>query len=176
MSGSYPTFRAASGRVRRFDRPLLLRVAVVAVAGLVVVLLVMIGLGYLILPANPPTTVTISEVRWTILQGTNPNGRGWFGNSPINETPPAESLPWTTDSGSLVKVAILLLGGNHTIYNVTSLTSGFTVVSTTPAMPCAANGVDDFALAALVRVPSVSSDVSYVLEMEINAEGPSGAP
>lgn len=153
----------------------LLQLAIAFVAGVVVVLLVLIGLGVLVLPASSPPKVTITEVQWTILQGTNPNGAGWFGKSPINETA-ADGLPWSVNSGGSANFLVQLLGNNRTIYNVTSLTPGFKVTSTIPPTPCNATGVDEFHITATVQVPSVSSDTSYVLELEINGLYPSGPP
>jgi hypothetical protein len=60
-------------------RTLLLTTLFAVAAGVLLILLSLIALGYLVLPGAPPPKLTVSEVQWTILQGTTSSGRGWFG-------------------------------------------------------------------------------------------------
>lgn len=157
--------------VHRPTRRQLVQLAVAFAAGVVVILLVLVGLGILVLPTSGSAKVTVSEVQWKILQGYNSNGQGWFGPGEINETD-ADGLPVQVNSGGSASFTVQLLGSNRTIYSVTSASSGFTVTSTTPAMPCTATGVDEFRLSATVTVPNVSSGASYVLQLVVNGLNP----
>jgi hypothetical protein len=154
--------------VRRPNRRRLLGVAVACAAAVIVVVLVLIGLGVIILPSPSPATLTITEVQWTILQGNDPDGRGWFGDSPINETN-QNGLPLHVDSGNTFSVAVALVGSaDHTIYSVIAA-SPFRTLSTSPALPFTTTGVDDFVLSATVAAPTVSSSSSYVIVLTVNA-------
>lgn len=146
----------------------ILRIAIAVMAAAVVVLLVLIGLGFLVLPSTSNPTVTVTEIRWTIEQGTNSNGHGWFGNGSINETI-ADGLPLHVSSGGVFTVLVTLLAtSNKTIFTATA-DSPFTVVYTIPTLPTTPVGVDDFTFEAAVRAPSVSSDTSYVLLITLDA-------
>ena len=137
-------------------------------AAVVVVLLVLIGLGTLILPSPSNPTVTITGVRWTIEQGTDSNGHGWFGNSTINETG-EDGLPAQVTSGGVFTVQVTLLAtSNKTIFTATA-SSPFTVVYTVPGLPAQPIGVDDFLFEVAVRAPSVSSDSSYIVLITLDA-------
>lgn len=146
----------------------LLRIAIGVMAAVVVVLLILIGLGTLVLPSSSNPTVTITEVRWTIEQGTDSNGHGWFGNSSINETD-EDGLPAQVPSGGVFTVQVTLLAtSNKTIYTATA-DSPFTVTNTVPQLPAKPVGVDDFVFQVVVRAPSVSSDATYVLLVTLDA-------
>lgn len=134
----------------------------------VVVLLILIGLGTLVLPGPAKPTVTITEVQWTIEQGKDSNGHGWFGNSTINETN-EDGLPAQIPSGGVFTVQVTLLAtSNKTIFTATA-NSPFSVASTIPTLPTTPVGVDDFVFHVTVNAPNVSSDASYVLMITLDA-------
>ncbi|HXQ49443.1 MAG TPA: hypothetical protein VN842_06710 [Thermoplasmata archaeon] len=145
--------------------------AIGAVAGVVVVLLVLIGSGILVRPSTATPTVTVTEVQWVLLQGTTRDGFGWFGPSYINVTD-ADGLPVTVASGWTLTLSVILANldsSNHTISLVTP-SPPFVVDHTTPALPSAVDsGEDDWDLGVTVTAPSVSVDSSYVLVLTLDA-------
>jgi len=146
----------------------LLRIGIVIMAAFVILLLVLIGLGTLVLPTPGKPTVTITEVRWTIEQGTDSNGHGWFGNSTINETD-EDGLPAQVPSGGVFTVQVTLLAtSNKTIFTATA-DSPFSIAYTVPTLPTTPVGVDDFVFHVAVDAPSVSNDASYVLLITLDA-------
>lgn len=159
---------------RRLSRHRAWQLAIGIVAGLVVVLLVLIGLGILTLPAPAPSKVTITQVQWTILQGTTTFGFGWFGPS-TRIANNSSGLPVEVASGGRFTVTLSLSdldSANHTIYSVLAA-SPFRVVSTVPSIPAkVVSGMDDFTLNVDVAVPTVSSDTSYVVDLTVDALPP----
>lgn len=155
-------------RLRR--RGWFLKTLIAVAAAVVVVLVGLIAAGVLVLPLAPPTTVTISEVQWTVLEGTTAQGYGWFGNSsftwdhrngfPLTLSPGSSfQLPWTTAN---------MDGVNHTIYSV-SVNPPFRLVSTWPTVPVVAPGGEDSVVFEFqISVPSTASG-SMVLQVTVNA-------
>ncbi|HLM91549.1 MAG TPA: hypothetical protein VK424_05810 [Thermoplasmata archaeon] len=141
--------------------------------GVLVLLLVFIGIGYLRLPASSPSTFTVEEVRWTIEQGTIANGQGWFGLGEFNYSRAAGFFPPTYDSGASFQVAWALVNYdhvNHTIYSVT-VNSPFTLVGTKYSLPMpVVIGDDSRPLGLTIGSPS-SLTGPVVLEITVNTLG-----
>jgi hypothetical protein len=159
-------------RVRhRLTRHQLWEIGIGAAAGVVVVLLILVGSGILVRPSSTAPTVTVIEVQWTILQGETRGGFGWFGPSYVNVTS-ADGLPVTIGSGESLTMSIILANldsANHTVSMVTAHPP-FSVVRTTPALPSRVDsGEDDWDLAVTVVAPTVTSDTSYTLDLTIDA-------
>lgn len=135
----------------------------------VVVLLVLIGVGRLALPSttSSPPTVTITEIRWYILQGAT-NGHGWFGNN-LTVLGQDDGLPWVVNSGATFSVVITLLATSDRPLYSANATLPFEMTSTSPALPSTPTGADDFIFRATVVAPSVSNSTSTVLGLTINA-------
>ena len=118
----------------------------------------LIALGFLALPSNPGHTVTITEVRWSIVQGTTADGTGWFGPSQFNYTD--NGWPAQVPSGGRIDIPWSFSNydaSNRTVYAVQS-SSPFTVVSSQPALPVSIPGGSDDALIEFeVQVPGGGS-------------------
>lgn len=154
----------------RMPRRKLISIATAAVASLVVLLLILIGLGYLVLPSASPATVTVSKVEWHVLQGTTSTGMGWFGNSSFNYTKSngfplkvqaghSFGLPWTTSNFD---------SSAHSVYSV-ELNTPFKLDGSRPALPVNATaGEDDVVFEFTIGVPS-SATGPIVLDITINA-------
>lgn len=155
----------------RFSRRRAVEIAVGVVTGIVVVLLVLIGIGVLVLPSSGPASVTVTEVQWTIHQGTTGLGYGWFGPSTVNVTD-ADGLPLAVASGTTFSLSLVLSNidtSNHTIESV-SAAGPFRVVGTSPGLPSTVpSGSDDWSLFVTVAAPAVSSGVSYTVALAVYA-------
>lgn len=142
--------------MRRRTRSRLLGVAVGVAAIVVATLFVLIALGYLALPSTPSPKVSLTGVRWTIVQGTTSSGIGWFGPSQFNYSTadgyPIEialggtvSIPWSFSNYDSV---------NRTIYSVV-VAAPFTFVSCHPGLPVSVpSGTDDGFVGITVRAPN----------------------
>lgn len=149
---------------RRFWQ-LAIGVATVVVVGL----LVMIGLGVLVLPSTAPEKITISEVHWTIIQGTTSTGFGWFGPSEriANNS---SGLPLRVTLGHSFTVLLPLTdldSVNHTIQTVT-VVSPFNVMGTSPSVPALViSGMDDFLISVTLGTSGASGDQSYTVQITL---------
>ncbi len=165
-SGPYVPRKLPRRRSRRRARFLWTLVAVVA--GLVVLLGALVGVGYLRLPSAPPPSVTVSQVDWTVLEGTTSKGVGWFGSSSFNYSL-AEGFPLTVTAGSSFSVVWTTMNWDtapHTVSSV-SVSSPFTLDRSTPGVPItAAAGEDDVGFSFTVGVPSSASG-AYVLDVTV---------
>jgi len=157
-------------RSKWLHRPRLVYVGVAVMSVVVVVLLVLIGVGRLALPGTTPATVTINEIRWYILQGTE-NGHGWFGEN-LTVLGAEDGLPWRLASGATFTVAITLLATSEKPIYSANATLPFRLTSTSPPLPSTPTGVDDFLFRATIAAPSISSDTAYNLSVTINALNP----
>jgi hypothetical protein len=160
---------------RPLSKNRLLGWAVMAVAAVVVVILALVGVGVLRLPnsASNTGTVEVTEVHWTVLQGTLPNSTttGWFG--PFNYTfaGPDDGYPLNVSAGGTFTIALVVscLGGvPHWVYSAYAA-SPFTVKSTKPVLPVEVpKGEDDAGFYFTVQVPSTPGAV-LALNMTFNA-------
>lgn len=152
----------------RIRRKTLWTIAVAAVTGLVVVLLVLIAIGILVLPATSPAPVTVTEVRWTILEGTTASGLGWFGESQFNYT---NGFPVNETAGGSMTLSVTLTNLdtlNHTIYSVLAMPP-FNVSSVQPEVPrVIPHSVDNALFQITVSVPNDPGH-SLVLQLTVNA-------
>ncbi|MGA8542077.1 MAG: hypothetical protein WB947_00825 [Thermoplasmata archaeon] len=152
-------------------RTLTWAVLFVAVTVVLVTLLVLIGLGYLTLPKSAPAQITISEVEWTVVQGTTSHGIGWFGPSNFNYShnagyPRSQTvgttfgLPWTPENFDTM---------SHTIYSFTVGNAGWSLVSSHPALPDSVPPGDDGGqFDFMISVPNGASG-TVVLDVTVNA-------
>ena len=155
--------------MRRSTRKRLLQLGIVVAAVVVAVLLVLIGLGFLVLPSPPAKKFSVSGVHWKIIEGTTSGGLGWFGPSQFNyseaEGYPIDvvvggtvTIPWSFSSYDTV---------NRTIYSVVA-TSPFTFVSCQPGIPVdVPSGTDSALLSITVRVPAAGG--SGALNLTVSA-------
>ena len=165
--------------MRRIPRKKLVwTVLFVAVTAVLVVLLVLIGFGYLALPKPAPGSVTISGVLFTINQGTTSGGSGWFGPSSFSygnnagyprSEPVGTSfeLPWAPQNFDTT---------SHNVYTVVVSNPGYCVAATHPALPDSIPPGDDggqFEFA--INIPSSASG-SVALQVTINALTPGQQP
>ncbi len=156
---------------RRLSRGRLWQIAVGLATGVVVLLLVLIGIGWLVLPSSPAKEVTVVGVEWKILQGTTPTGIGWFGPDTINVTGTGGFPISVSTGGSFVASLILsnLDSTNHTVYSVLA-NSPFHVSRTSPTLPnTVVSGEDDWTFAVTVSVPSSPSASSVTVVLTVNA-------
>ncbi len=141
---------------RQWTRGRVLGTTVAAAAGVVCVLLVLIALGYLVLPASAPSPVTVASVHWTIDQGRTLAGAGWLGPSEFNYTG-ANGFPYSVRPGGSFVVTWLFSNfdnRSHSIVNI-SAANGFAVRSTSPTLPApVAAAEDDAYLMVTVVVPN----------------------
>ncbi len=156
--------------MRPRTRGRLLTVLVAIAAAVVVVLVGLIGAGYLRLPTSPAPTVTISAVHWHILEGTTAGGIGWFGNSTFNYTT-GNGYPQTVRSGGSISIPWTTSNfdsANHTVYSVTT-SAPFAFEGSRPALPMVApGGEDDVIFEFTIAIPSGTSG-SFALDLTVNA-------
>jgi hypothetical protein len=139
--------------------------------GVLVFLVVLIGIGYLRLPAASPGTVTISEIQWNIEQGTTGSGQGWFGPSQVNDSKPP--LPLSYAAGSTFQISWSAFNRDnvaHTVYTVSTLPP-FQYVGSTPSLAYTVPAGDDSAGFLLSFSTSGSTAGTYVLTITVNALG-----
>jgi hypothetical protein len=157
----------------KFQRRRILGYAVVAAAAVVALLLVLIALGYLVIPTSPSVPVRITETQYTILEGTNASGKYWFGPDTLSYSG-FNGYPGNFTAGSTFGVPIVLINYDsqpHTVYSV-SVNSPFKFLSSDPPVPCVVPaGADDAGFEFTVSVPN-SPGSSFVLSVTINAVSP----
>lgn len=145
----------------------------VAATTVLVVLLVLVGIGYLRLPSTPGPSVTVSEVEWNVAQGQTSQGRGWFGPSQFNYTSASGWQSPTFEAGSQLEVTWALVNYDnvtHTIYSV-SVSAPFALSGTLRSLPMIVNiGDEGNLLAIYVSIPSSASG-PYSLTITVDALG-----
>jgi hypothetical protein len=144
------------------------------VASVLVALLVLIALGYLVLPQPPPATVTIEAVHWTILQGTTAQGHGWFGNSSFTWGA-YDGYPATVRAGSSFEIPWApsnLDTVSHTVYTV-AVNTPFQLLASRPALPTSVppGDGDDGGFDFDITIAGESSG-SFTLNVTVNALSP----
>lgn len=157
---------------------------VIAAAALVAALLVLITLGYLVLPSAAPAPVRISQTNYTLLEGKDASGAFWFGvieaNSNVSFTdqltfPDFNGYPARLAPGGTFGVDLVLWNNdtqNHTVYSVT-VNAPFRYLGCDPALPIVVPaGADDAAFVFSVRTPD-QPGASLALNLTINALTPS---
>jgi hypothetical protein len=143
----------------------------IAVAlGVLVFLLVLIGVGYLRLPGPAPGTGTITEIEFTINQGTAPNGQGWFGPTPVVET--TGQVPLTYTTGSPFTISWSGFNRDSVPHNITGVTAQppFSDLVASPSPPCSVPGGFDGGGFSFQIVSSATGN--NILYITINAIGP----
>lgn len=144
-----------------------------AAAVVVAALLVLVATGVL-RPSSAPSTdpVTVSEVHWTIIQGTVPgnSSQGWFGPNEYNYTH-AEGYPLEVAAGGTFTVSWVVSnvgGASHTVYSVAA-GAPFVVVSSHPALPLAVPaGEDDATFVFTIQAPN-SPGGGFALSLTVTA-------
>jgi hypothetical protein len=104
----------------------------------VVALLILVAVGVLVLPGTAGAApVRVNAVEFTIEQGTNSSGFGWFGQSDFSYTGLANGYPFTPTAGSPFNVSIYLDNYDSVSHTVYSVTAGapFTFKGSNPALP-----------------------------------------
>ena len=155
-------------------------IAVLAVAGALIVVLALIAAGILVLPSTgPPAPVTVTQVCVTVLEGTNSTGYGWFGPSSYCLSGVADHYPYQQAAGSQVTMYLPTLNYNNvneTLYSV-SVASPFTLVSTLPPLPYVVAPISvnpegiDGGLAVMVLLPSTAG-ATLTMYVTVNALSP----
>lgn len=168
----------------KFTRRGLIGYLVIVASALVVVLLVLIALGYLVLPSKTPASVNIVQTNYTILEGKGATGVYWFGvigSSGANVSfddqltfPNFNGYPANLSPGSSFGVDVLLWNNdtlNHTVYSV-SVNSPFALLGSKPTLPVNVPSRDDnAAFVFTVQTPN-QPGASLVLNITINALNP----
>src|SRR5271170_1589778 len=154
-------------------RQLLWTVLLTVATAVLALLLILIGVGYLRLPttAASSTTITVTEVRWTIEQGTIPTGEGWFGEGEFNYTSADGWISPTFASGSSFSVDWTIVNFdrvNHTIFSVT-VNSPFLLVGTHYPLPMNVVVGDNSRPLGLTISTASSASGPLVLEVTVNA-------
>jgi hypothetical protein len=162
--------------MRRVARRRVLWAALFAVAiGVLVLLLVLIGIGYLRLSTSSSSgnQVTISAVHWSVEQGTNAAGSGWFGKSQFNYTGSDGWVPPTFAAGSELTVNWAISNFDTVEHNISAVSVGspFVLAGTHPTLPMVVIvGDDGGTLGVIVTTPSSLSG-SFVLDITVDALG-----
>lgn len=164
----------------RLFRRRLIGYLVIAASALVVILLVLIALGYLVLPSQQPADVNVTQTNYTILEGKAASGKNWFGVILSNANvsfddqltfPNFNGYPGHLTPGATFGVDILLWNNDtvdHTVYSV-SVNAPFSYVRSDPTLPNLVPANDDNAAYAFtVRAPN-QPGASLVLNVTINA-------
>lgn len=148
--------------------------AVVAVAALVVVLLVLVGVGDLRVSPSSTGDLTVSRVQWTILQDTinGSSTTGWFGPSSFNYSY-ADGYPLQTSAGGTFTVGVVLsdLGGQPHPMCSAIAAAPFSVVSSHPALPVKVPVDDDVGFSFTIQTPD-SPGAVLTLNLTLNALNP----
>jgi hypothetical protein len=161
-------------RFRRLTRRQWVWTALFAVAlAVLVFLLVLVGVGYLRLPSSSSSkpSVTVTAVDWTVEQGTNGHGVGWFGKNQFNYTGATGWFPPTFAAGSQLQVSWSISNFdnvNHTIYSV-SVGAPFSLDHTLPVLPMTVFVGDDGNTLGIWVTTSSSTSGSYVLDITVDA-------
>lgn len=148
-------------------------VAIAVAALVVVVLLMLIGLGYIVLPQQTTPPITVTQTRYTILEGTNASGGFWFGPDQL-VYPGLNGYPTTVPPGGSFGVPIVLWNhdsANHTVYSV-SVASPFTYDGSDPALPIVVPAGEDNANFEFTLTAPSQSGVSLTVNITINALSP----
>ena len=150
-------------------------VAIAAVILLVIV--VLIALGDLVLPGTPaPAPVTIQQVNFTILQGTNSTGANWFGPSHFSYSPVNHTLgyPFQVKAGGGFSIPVVLENfdnATHTIYSVTA-GAPFTFITSKPLLPSSLMPLQDSAVLDMNFTAPNSPGSTLVLFVTLDALPP----
>jgi hypothetical protein len=165
---------AQSRRRRRLSRRERVWTALFAVAlGVLIFLLVLIGIGYLRLPQAAGATVTVTAVDWTIEQGTNGHGTGWFGKGLFNYT---NATGWRSPSfaaGTSLEVVWTVQNFDTTVHNLTGVSVGSpfqTVAGKGSPLPLRVNIGDDGGTLVLWVTTASSVSGSYVLDVTVTSD------
>jgi hypothetical protein len=116
----------------------------------------------------------VTSVRFTLLQGTNASGFGWFGPNIINYTGIVNGYPFTVAAGAAFSVPLVLENFDnrtHTIYSVTAGTP-FTFTSSTPTLPASLLALEDSAVLQLGFIAPSNPGASLTLFVTVNALPP----
>jgi hypothetical protein len=156
----------------KLRRQRLISIGILAGAVVVVLLVALIGLGYLVLPQSSPAPITIASTEYTILEGTKASGGYWFwfANSSGNYTdgncanfqcsvsyPGVNGYPTTIAPGSTFYLPWVLWNKDTVAHNVTSVVIGppFSLVKTVPPVPVSVPaGYDDANFEFWLTAPS----------------------
>jgi hypothetical protein len=151
-------------------------IAVAIVVVVLVILLALIAEGILVIPgASPPAPVTVSSVQFTLLQGTNQSGYGWFGPSNFSYTGVANGYPFVVAPGGGFTVPLVLENYdsvNHTLYSVQAATP-FTYTGSSPPLPVSVYAHQDDAVLQLSFSAPSSPGESLTLFVTVDFLGPS---
>jgi hypothetical protein len=177
MNPSIPLSERPGGttrRRRRLTRRQQLWTALFAVAlGVLVFLLVLIGIGELRLPGAATPNVTVTEVQWTIEQGTTGHGVGWFGKGLFNYTTATGWAAPTFAAGTELKVVWDVQNFDSVPHNITGVSVGqpFTVdTARSSALPLAVNIGDEGAILTVWVTTSSSTSGAFVLTITVTSD------
>lgn len=137
--------------------------------GVLVLLLVLIGIGYLRLPPAPQGTVSVSEIHWTLEEGTTASGQGWFGPSEVNQTS-GQGLPQTYTSGTTFALSWSAFNRDnvsHTVYSI-SVLPPFSFGGAQPTLPGTVPAADDGFGFTFDFSTASSTTGTYILEVTVN--------
>jgi hypothetical protein len=161
---------------RKLKRSQLWTIAVGVAAVILATFLALIAFGVLVLPgASPPAPVRVTQVEFTLDQGTNASGRGWFGPSTFNYTGIGYGFPYVVAPGGNFSIPLILENFDtvpHTVYSA-SASAPFTLTGTSPALPAEVRALqDDAGLQLFVKAPSTPG-ATLTLFITVNMLGPS---
>jgi len=149
-------------------------IGVAVVAAVLVTLLVLIAMGTLVLPGSTPAPVTVNAVQFTLLQGTNASGQGWFGPDTFVYTGAVNGYPFHVTPGATFSVPVEWQnfdGSPHTIYSI-SAAAPFTFVSTSPSLPATLAAYQDDAFMQIYVTAPSSAGATLTLDLTVNALPP----
>ena len=151
-------------------------IAVGVTAAVLVVLLVLIWYGVLVLPGAPaPAPVSVTSAQFTLLQGTNASGNGWFGPSAFSYSGVVNGYPVNVAPGGTFSISVTWTNYDssaHTIYSI-SVAAPFTFVRSSPSLPATLYGLEDDAFMQIYVSAPNSAGLSLSVYVTVNALPPS---
>ncbi len=151
-------------------------IGVAAAAAVLVVLLLLISIGVLVLPGTPaPAPVSVNSAQFTILQGTNASGNGWFGPSSFSYTGVVNGYPFKVAPGATFTVSVTWTNYDdnpHTLYSI-SVAAPFAFSKSSPSLPATLYALEDDAFMQIYVVAPNSAGASLTLFVTVNALPPS---
>lgn len=151
-------------------------IAVAVTAAVLVALLVLISIGVLVLPGAPaPAPVSVTSAQFTLLQGTNASGNGWFGPSSFSYSGVVNGYPFSVAPGATFSISVTWTNYDsnpHTIYSI-SVAAPFAFVRSSPSVPATLYGLEDDAFMQIYVTAPNSPGASLSVFLTVNAIPPS---
>jgi hypothetical protein len=150
-------------------------VGVAVAAAVLLVFVVLVTLGTLVLPGSgSQREVTVTEVQFTIVQGVNAKGQGWFGASSFVIKGASNGYPLSVAPGASFTLAVPLDNFDtvsHTLYSALP-GAPFAFLRSSPVFDVTVPARGGEAVVYLTYVAPSSPGASLSMSVTINAEPP----